>query len=60
MLRCESGAPLDGERARFRFLGREARRALRYNPHALQIVAPSGDLLQSGVRVVLQLLPSKS
>lgn len=41
---------------RFRLIGRSAFLAFRYRPHALQIVAPWGDLLQRGVRVVLQLL----
>lgn len=41
---------------RFRFVGRAAFLAFKYSPQALQIVAPSGDLRQRGVRLVLQLL----
>ncbi len=41
---------------RLRAVGRSDPLALRYSPQALQIVAPSSDLLQRGVRVVPQLL----
>lgn len=37
---------------RFKLVGRDEFRALRYRPHALQMIAPCGDRLQSGVRVV--------
>ena len=40
----------------FRPMGREVFLALKYKPQALQIVAPCGDLLHRGVRVVPQLL----
>lgn len=40
----------------FMVVGLEAFRAFWYRPHALQIVAPWGDLLQRGVLVVPQLL----
>jgi hypothetical protein len=39
-------------------VGREAFLAFKYNPQALQMVSPCGDLRQRGVRVVPQLLPS--
>lgn len=41
---------------RFRLVGRAVFLALRYNPQALQMINPWGDLLQRGVLVVLQLL----
>lgn len=41
---------------RFRLVGRAAFLAFRYRPHALQMVAPWGDLRQRGVRLVPQLL----
>ena len=41
---------------RFKFLGREVLRALRYKPQALQIVDPAGERRQSGVLLVPQLL----
>lgn len=47
---------VDVDRGRLRFVGRDALRALRYKPQALQIVAPVGERRQSGVRVVPQLL----
>ena len=37
-------------------MGRAAFLAFRYNPQALQMVAPCGDLRHRGVRVVPQLL----
>lgn len=40
----------------FRLVGLAAFRAFKYKPQALQMVAPWGDLLQRGVRVVPQLL----
>ncbi len=46
----------DDERGRLSVRGREVCLAFRYSPHALQMTAPSGERLQSGVRVVLQLL----
>lgn len=53
-VRCDEGGTIDGDR--FRFDGLEAFRAFRYRPQALQIVAPCGDRLQRGVRLVPQLL----
>ncbi len=44
------------EGGRFRLVGRAEFRAFKYNPHALHIVAPCGERLQSGVLVVPQLL----
>lgn len=41
---------------RLRFVGRCEFRAFRYRPQALHMVAPWGDRLHSGVRVVPQLL----
>ncbi len=41
---------------RLRLVGREAFLAFKYSPQALQMVSPCGDLRQSGVRVVPQLL----
>lgn len=40
----------------FRLVGRDVFLAFRYSPQALHIVAPWGDLLHKGVRVVPQLL----
>lgn len=45
---------------RFKLVGRAEFLAFRYKPHALQIVDPCGDLLQSGVLVVPQLLQGRS
>lgn len=50
------GLPATTLGGRLRFVGRAAFLAFKYNPHALQIVAPWGDLRQRGVRVVPQLL----
>ena len=41
---------------RLKFVGRDVFLALRYNPQALQIIKPEGDLRQRGVVEVSQLL----
>jgi hypothetical protein len=41
---------------RFKLIGRAAFLAFKYSPQALQMVSPWGDLRQSGVWVVPQLL----
>lgn len=50
---CVLGTVVGG---RFRLVGRAAFLAFRYRPQALHMVAPCGDLRQSGVRLVPQLL----
>lgn len=51
---------LGGAGGRLKLVGRGAFRVLKYNPQALQIVLPSGDLLHRGVLVVPQLLKTIS
>ncbi len=60
LLRCGSCSKFEGkvdvDGGRLKLVGRDALRALRYKPQALQIVVPVGERRQSGVRVVPQLL----
>lgn len=52
----DEGPEAFAEDGRLRFIGLEVLRALKYKPHALQMVEPVGDLLQRGVLLVPQLL----
>ena len=54
----EAAVEADGIGIRLRLMGREAFLALRYNPQALHIVDPVGDLRHKGVLDVPQLLIS--
>lgn len=57
--RSEFEADVAVNGVRLRLMGRAVFLALRYNPHALQIVDPVGDLRHRGVLEVPQLLMIK-